>query len=135
MRLISLTFLLYWTLGGLAQQAVPIANNVGRTSWTEDQIKAVFLGERSSWPNGLAVVVVLPSSSSDSFEQVAAWAFDSDGFEYQKFWLSLVFQGRANPPVFVDTEQAVLDYVEDHPGAIGLLHDVDFPHEMRLHIQ
>ena len=96
---------------------------------------AVFNGERTIWPSGLPAVVVLPTSESDSFEKTAVWCFDTDGFEYQKHWLSLVFQGRTAPPVFVDSEQDVLEYVEEQPGAIGLLHVVEAPSNLRLRLK
>ena len=130
-RLILLTTLLYWARWGLAQDAVPIANDIGAT----DEIKSVMIGERSTWDNDVAVTIVLPASDSKSFEQTALWAFETDGFEYQKHWLSLVFQGRTNPPVFVQDEIEVVNYVRAHRGAIGILHDVEAPADMRLRLQ
>lgn len=132
MRAILLTLTLVWAQGILAQDPAVVANGTGQTNWTDGQIMAIFNGERTIWPSGLPAVVVLPASESDSFEKTAAWCFDTDGFEYQKHWLSLVFQGRTAPPVFVDSEQDVLEYVEEHPGAIGLLHAVKAPSTIRL---
>ena len=39
----------------------------------------------------------------------------------QKFWLSLVFQGRNNPPVFLDSDKDIISYIEKNPGAIGII--------------
>ena len=39
----------------------------------------------------------------------------------QKFWLSLVFQGRANPPVFLDDDSDIINYVRKTPGALGVV--------------
>jgi hypothetical protein len=41
--------------------------------------------------------------------------------DVQKFWLSIVFQGRAKSPVFFETELEMLEYVKKTPGAIGVL--------------
>ncbi len=130
-----LLLLLLLPAGLRAQEVTPIANSPGQLNWTENQLKAVFVGDRSQWPNGQSVIVVLPASGSDSFEQTALWALDTDGFDYQKHWLSLVFQGRANAPVFVDNEAKVIEYVEQHPGAIGILHTEQPPTALRLKIQ
>ena len=94
-----------------------------------------MIGERSTWDNDVAVTIVLPASDSRSFEQTALWAFETDGFEYQKHWLSLVFQGRTDPPVFVQDETEVVNYVRTHRGAIGILHDVEAPTDMMLRLQ
>lgn len=130
-----LLLLLFLPLGIPAQDVSPIANAPGQLTWTENQIKAVFVGDRSQWPNGKPVIVVLPSSESDSFERTAQWALDTDAFDYQKHWLSLVFQGRANAPVFVKNEAEVVEYVQTHPGAIGVLHSASPPSDLRLKIQ
>ena len=135
MRWILINFLLMLTPMVWGQDAVAIAKDIGKVEWTKDDIQAVFLGERSTWPNGRGVVVVLPSSKSDSFEKTAQWAFVTDGFEYQKYWLSQVFQCRANPPIYLEDEDAVMDFVENHPGSIGLLHQVQAPAELRLSLR
>ena len=134
-RLILLTIVLCWARWGLAQEAVPIANDIGQLTWAADDIKSVMIGERSTWDNDIAVTIVLPASDSQSFEKTAFWAFETDGFEYQKHWLSLVFQGRTNPPVFVQDETEVVNYVLAHRGAIGILHDIEAPADMTLRLQ
>jgi len=118
-----------------AQDPVPVANNTGQINWTANQLKSIFIGERSFWPNRQPVVIVLPSSDSDSFERIAQWSLETDGFDYQKHWLSLVFQGRANAPVFVKDEEEVMEYVADHDGAIGLIFLEDAPSALQLRIQ
>jgi hypothetical protein len=32
-----------------------------------------------------------------------------------------VFQGRSNPPVFLDTDKDIINYIEKNPGAIGII--------------
>jgi hypothetical protein len=39
----------------------------------------------------------------------------------QRFWLALVFQGRAAPPIFVDSVEEMVSYVRRTPGAIALV--------------
>ena len=39
----------------------------------------------------------------------------------QKYWLSLVFQGRTSPPVFLDSDAEIIAYVLKTPGAIGVI--------------
>ena len=135
MRAILLAFSFFLLQDLWAQDPVVVANGTGQVNWTDGQIMAVFNGERTIWPSGLPAVVVLPASDSDSFEKTAAWCFETDVFEYQKHCLSLVFQGRTAPPVFVDSEQDVLRYVEEHPGSIGLLHAIEAPSNIRLRLK
>ena len=135
MRTIFTLCLLGWTALSSGQKMVPIANDTGQSNWSTDQIQSVFLGERDNWTSGQSVQVVLPSSNSESFAKTANWALEAGAFEYQKYWLSIVFQGRAKPPVYVEDEEAVIRYVANHPGAIGLLHEQDAPDALRLEMR
>jgi len=135
MRMILLFLLLASGPTLLAQDGVPIGKGLDAEPMTSKQLKAVFLGNRSIWNNGNPVTVVLTSSNSDSFAKTAEWALNADAFDYQKHWLSIVFQGRANAPVFLSTEQAVIEYVSKHDGAIGLLYEVQAPEELLLERQ
>lgn len=118
-----------------AQQGTPIGKGLDAKPLTSKQLKDVFLGNRSIWNNGTPVTVVLTSSNSASFAKTAEWALNADAFDYQKHWLSLVFQGRTNAPVFMSSEQAVIDYVQNHDGAIGLLFEATPPVELVVSLQ
>jgi len=63
---------------------------------------------------------------------VAGWALEAGAFEFQKHWLSIVFQGRANAPVFLNSEEEVLAYIRGHKGAIGLLYTLPVPPELTV---
>jgi hypothetical protein len=47
--------------------------------------------------------------------------FKSSPGGMQRFWLALVFQGRAAPPIFVDSVEEMVSYVRRTPGAIALV--------------
>ena len=117
------------------QEGIPIGKGLDTKPLTSKQLKEVFMGNRSIWNNGNPETEVLTSSHSEGFAKTAEWALNADAFDYQKHWLSLVFQGRTNAPVFLSTEQAVIDYVQNHDGAIGLLFEAKPPEELVVSLQ
>ena len=127
MRTISLLFiLLSWSWEGLAQQTnlgqLEFAANVkGVESLTSKEVVQIFRNGRSLWASGEKVIIVLPSNKSDMAESVAKNLYGGSVTAMQKFWLALVFQGRANPPVFLQTEEEIVSYIAKNPGAIGVL--------------
>lgn len=127
MRTISLLFiLLAWSWEGLAQQTnlgqLEFAANVkGVESLTSKEVVQIFRNGRSLWASGEKVIIVLPSNKSDMAESVAKNLYGGSVTAMQKFWLALVFQGRANPPVFLQTEEEIISYIAKNPGAIGVL--------------
>jgi ABC-type phosphate transport system substrate-binding protein len=127
MRFLSFVFALLslsWQ-GGFAQQntldeLVFVANVKGTESLTSKEVVQIFRNGRSLWPSGEKVIIVLPSNKSEFAESVARNLYGGSVTSMQKFWLALVFQGRANPPVFVQTADEVLAYIAKNPGSIGV---------------
>jgi hypothetical protein len=98
-----------------------IGNDVPKKNFSLAEVKSVFKGEWSSWNNGASVVVVLPGSKSIFAAEFAKNILGTSVQGMQKFWLSLVFQGRANPPVFTDSPQDALQFVKYNRGAIAVV--------------
>lgn len=98
-----------------------IGNKTGFSSNSAKEIKQVFRGKYASWSTREQVIIVLPASKSSSAETVASVVYGNTVSGVQKYWLSLVFQGRANPPVFLDTDEEVINYVKKTSGSIGVI--------------
>ena len=100
---------------------VILANSTGLTELDSASLRAVFRGERTQWPSDRRVTVVLPSSRAGFAESVARTLFRNSPGGVQRYWLALVFQGRAAPPVFVDSAEETVAIVRRTPGAIAIL--------------
>ena len=98
-----------------------IGNKIGFSTNTSKEIKQVFRGKYANWSTNNQVIIVLPASKSTSAEVVASSIYGNTVSGVQKYWLSLVFQGRANPPVFLDTDEEIINYVKKTVGAIGVV--------------
>lgn len=112
---------------------VVVGNDIGVELLTEKELRDHMSAKRNFWKNGRAVVVVLPAPKSPSAQRVAEVIYGKSVTGVQKFWLSVVFQGRSNPPVFTDTDGEMVDYVRKTPGAIGVMSS-DVPGTMGLRI-
>lgn len=98
-----------------------IGNKTGFSSNTAKEIKQVFRGKYANWSTREQVIIVLPASKSPSAEVVASVIYGNTVSGVQKYWLSLVFQGRSNPPVFLDTDEEIINYVKRTSGSIGVI--------------
>lgn len=98
-----------------------IGNTTGVTQLTQAQAKSYFKGKYTLWGNGKSVKVVLHSSESTQAESIATLIFGTTHKGVKKYWLSLVFQGRANPPIFYGTDSEIVEYIKKTPGAIGII--------------
>ena len=120
---IFLSFFLTTYLSAQAEERlIIIGNKTGLTALTLKDARDIFKGKMAFWKNKEEVIVVLPSPKSNDAEFVAKDIFQTSVTGMQKHWLALVFQGRANPPVFVQSTRDAIDYVNKNPGAIAALH-------------
>lgn len=105
----------------IAQSRVVVANGIGKSEITVEELKNVFKPKFNKWPNGAPVVIVLPGQASVLKDGVASEIYNSTFSGVQKYWLSLVFQGRFDAPYFFDTDEEVIRFVSKTKGAIGFV--------------
>lgn len=100
---------------------VIVGKNIGTVTLKKNTLINVFRGRMNSWDNKNTLTIVLPSQKNTSAILVAEEIYKTTLKGMQKFWLSLVFQGRANPPIFLDTDEEIIKYVQKYPGSIGII--------------
>jgi hypothetical protein len=113
-----------------------IANDIDFKSTTLKNIKSVFRGKYSSWKNKQSVTIVLPSTKSENASEVAKYLYETTVNGMQKFWLSQVFQGRSNPPVFLENDSEIIEYVRKNRGSIGIVksNSSNIPNNLKINI-
>lgn len=121
--LVLLMLVLAWPSFSDAQDYTVIANDIGRTSMSKADLKTAFKPKYNFWTNNRPVLLVLPGNQSPLREKVASGVYGTSYVAMQKYWLSLVFQGRFNAPVSLSTDEETIAYVSRNPGAIGFISD------------
>jgi ABC-type phosphate transport system substrate-binding protein len=110
-----------------AQQTVTayllVHNNSGlASSLQQKEIEKIFQGKYSRWPKTQKqVIILLPSSKHPTAVAITKQMGFGTFKEMQKFWLSMVFQGRFSAPVFLDSDQEIIDYISRNTGAVGIV--------------
>ncbi|MGA3343555.1 MAG: hypothetical protein ABSC76_01695 [Terracidiphilus sp.] len=100
-------------------QVVIIANNSVRdTSASKADIRDVFMGASSNLKSGSHVVPILLKGGAAHVEFLVLFIGRSDA-GFQSNWKSQVFSGQCSMPRSVDSEKAMVEYVESTPGAVG----------------
>ncbi len=119
-----------------AQSFVFIGNNVGFTKANTQTIKEIFKGKYTSWSNKESVTLVLPSTKSSNAAAVAKYLYGNTVNGMQKYWLSMVFQGRSNPPIFLESDDEIISYVTKNAGAIGIVNanSKNIPYSLKITI-
>jgi len=124
---ISLLFVLSFinysaSLNSDEAEQLHVIGNGAPSTMDFDRLVGIFRGEEALWDNKKSIIIVLPSSKNETAEEIAKTIFNGSVMTMKKYWLGLVFQGRANPPVFLDSNEDIINYVQKNQGAIGILY-------------
>ena len=85
------------------------------------ELKSIFKGERQRWRNGTKVVIALMKPNTATGKVISNKLYNMSSDDVNKYWLALVFQGKADSPVSFDSETALESFVASNPGAIGIV--------------
>jgi len=107
------------------QKGAPAALNL-------TELKSIFMGERQRWRNGTKVVIALMKPNTETGKVISNKLYNMSSDEVNKFWLALVFQGRADSPVSFDSAAALESFVASNPGAIGIVAQNDLPADAQV---
>ena len=85
------------------------------------ELKSILKGERQRWHNGNKITIALMKTSTPAGAYTCQKIYNMSSDELKKFWLALVFEGKADAPVFFNTVSEVESFVAENPGAIGVI--------------
>lgn len=109
-----------------------IGNKTGvPASLSPGELTAVFKGERQRWPDNSKVIIVMMKSSTEIGAAVAQKVCNMSPDDLNKYWLAQIFRGKVTPPRYLGTEKELIDFVNDTPGAIGVISNGDADSSVR----
>jgi ABC-type phosphate transport system substrate-binding protein len=124
-----------WVLLAKAEELLVIASpQVPESEITVEQLADIFTLKRSSWPNRIKMVPVNREASSLEREKFSEQVFNLPPQELGEYWNRLRFQGKL-PPVIQTSDQAVLSFVRNVPGAIGYINANQNPQGVKVLMQ
>jgi hypothetical protein len=112
--------------GAQASNLTVISNQKGSPeSMKFSELKSIFMGEQQRWRSGIKVTIALMKANTLAGKNTSKKVYGMSGDELNKFWLALVFQGKAQAPSFFNSAAELENFVAQNPGAIGILDQVD----------
>ena len=118
------TWLLFCATTGRGQ-GVPltvISNQKGAPAELRlTELKSILRGERQRWRNGNKIIIALMKTNTMVGRYTSERIYDMSPDELKKYWLALVFQGKADPPSFFNSVDELQAFVSQNPGAIGVV--------------
>src|SRR6185312_3727263 len=102
-----------------------ISNQKGAPSTLDfSELKSIFMGEQQRWRSGTKITIALMKTSTAAGKNTSETLYGMSADELNKFWLALVFQGKASAPNFFNSATDLENFVAQNPGAIGIVDQV-----------
>ena len=89
------------------------------------------MSEKQRWRNGIKISLALLKTNTPGGKNTALKVYGMNANELNKFWLALVFQGKAGSPNFFNSASELEAFVAQNPGAIGILDEVAANNEIK----
>ena len=78
-----------------------------------------FLKNVTRWPDDEAIRPVDQRADSATRRKFSETVLKRSVVAVKTYWQQRIFSGRGIPPPELDSDEAVIRYVESHPGAVG----------------
>lgn len=93
------------------------ANSVSTLS--AEEVSKIFFKKTQRWSSGLEAVPVDLPESAPVRESFSAAVLGKPVSAIRAYWLQQIFSGRSGPPPEKPSDEQVIDFVRNNPGAIG----------------
>ena len=106
-----------------AQESIGVIGNAKGVpaTLTFVELKNVMKGEKQRWKDGTKITIALMKTNTPIGQTSAKKIYNMTGDELNRFWLALVFQGKASAPTFFNSMSELEAFVAQTPGAIGIV--------------
>lgn len=85
------------------------------------ELKSILMGEKQRWRNGNKITIALLKTNTPAGADICKKIYDMSSDDLKKYWLALVFEGKADAPAFFNTASEIENFVSENPGAIGII--------------
>ena len=99
------------------QVVVNASNHVEQLPKTN--LAKLFLKKEVRWPSGLTAIPVDQNAESPTRESFSRAIHGRGAEQIRKYWLRVIFAGLDEPPLELDSDDEVLEFIRHNAGAVG----------------
>ncbi|HXN07907.1 MAG TPA: hypothetical protein VN944_12690 [Nitrospiria bacterium] len=103
------------------QIIVIVSNQSAIKQLTKTDLRNIYLGETKEWDDG-SPVQPLDLGEGNQIRGMFCQIYLKKSLSSLKYyWVEKVFTGRGAPPLVLESEQKIKEFIASHPGAIGYI--------------
>ncbi len=104
-----------------AAEVVVVVNTANNNEMNQSEIKRLFLGKKSKFPDGSAAKPVGQDDKSDVVKEFNQKVLGKSASQLKAYWSKLIFTGKGSPPKKLGSDAEVLKAVAGDASKIGFV--------------
>lgn len=120
---ISLLILFVGTINSINVEASEVQiithNSPSNMVLIKTQIKAIYLGQQTQWPDGSKITLFILNSNEPTHQKFIKETLGLYPYQFRRRWQKLSYSGFGVKPTIVKNKEEMLSKVATVPGAIG----------------
>ena len=98
---------------------VIVNSGVSVSALSGKEISQIFLKKTTEWPSGLKITPVNLGVDHATREAFSKAIHGKGAHPIERRWETLIFSGMGVPPLKLDSESEVVEFIKNNAGAIG----------------
>ncbi len=106
----------------LHEPALAVSNiNVNISALSTNELRAIFSLRVRNWPNGQPIRVIVRSEKDPDTLLFLREVLKMLPHQLRRQWDRIIYSGLGQGPLFVNSQEEMLEHVANTPGAIGFI--------------
>ncbi len=117
----KLVILLFVFVSGANGKGLTIITNssVNQTTFSQSEIRQIFSARKQFWNDGTRITVYVMDPNSVQHKQFCKEKLNMFPYQLERLWHQITYSGQGDPPLFLNSQEALIKAVLNTPGAIG----------------
>jgi ABC-type phosphate transport system substrate-binding protein len=98
-----------------------IVNPGNDNSFSQEQIKSIFLGKKNRFPNTIAAKPLDQRDDRPIKKEFYGKLADMDENDLKAYWSVLIFTGQASAPKVLNDDESVKAFIKNDPAGLGYI--------------
>jgi ABC-type phosphate transport system substrate-binding protein len=122
------------TVSAAVEEVDVVVNKTnGLSSLSREELRKIFMGEKSSWPGGKRITVLMLARGQREREVILGEVYKMNESDYTKYFLQAAFTGRVqSAPKDLSSAAEMKTRLAANPNAIGYLKKEDLDSSVKV---
>ena len=98
-----------------------VVSNDNNNALNKFEIKKIFLGQRTFFPDGSQAIPVIQEKASETAQQFITLFLNRSLQQYRSHWARLIFTGKGYPPEEIFSDAEAIDRIINDPTIISYI--------------